>query len=67
MTLVIPLPVQLTLPLPYNDIFKQITLFSWRHEVCPANHFSCTKYNHLILTDFHAISVNMKFNILAWS
>ena len=31
----------------WHHILKQINHFQWRHEVCPLNQFSCTKFNHL--------------------
>ena len=31
----------------WHHILKEIDHFQWRHEVCPLNQFSCTKFNHL--------------------
>ena len=46
-----------------HDILKHINNFGWRLEMCPLNHFSCTKFNHLRELDFHVTSMNMKFRI----
>ena len=35
-----------------HNIPKQIDHFAWRYEVCPVNHSSCTKVNHLQQPDF---------------
>ena len=40
---------------------------SLRYEVCPLNHFSCTKFNHLWLPNFHVTPMNMQFKILGRS
>ena len=51
----------------WHHILKQINHFQWRHEVCPLNQFSCTKFNHLRQPNFHVTLMKMKFSILARS